>query len=634
MRFNDCLFFERERFPLFCPVILGFGIIAGVYFPFSYWGELFRFLSISTSLTVILYKYKRKLISLSILLFSLGVYVAQTGGILETKLLPNKQFIDKEYDKLDFTANVGFIEETHPTMKGMQRIVFNNIKMDDLDFIKTAKMTCSSRALTGIEPRDKVRVFCKLTPYKIAAIPNSFDQLQYNSLIKMDATGIVFNIKRLESNSSKDFMENFSYIRFYLTDAISRNISHPANGVAAALLTGDKSAIDPSIRDMFIKSGTAHILAISGLHMSILSGILFFIFLRFFLYLSLVFPSICPKKFAAIITIPSTFLYLALSGFSPSAIRAFIMTTVALMSITLGRGAISLRSVSFAAFLILLFDSASLFLVSFQLSFSAVLALISFYEKYSSTFSRLAFNTSSWKRPFIYLWSSVITTLVASLATLPISVATFNRLSLSSIFGNLIAIPMTSFIIAPLGIISLVFGYFTNFFTKCFGMAIDLLIMAISYVSSMPGSDIALRSPNNLTLTLMVIGGILLCLLKTRLKHIGSFIVAFSLITYIFEKNPDIVVPPGSEVVCFVKDGVFYSTSLQKGRNKVNSIQKNLGFSGAISKKEFTDFKLDKRTYNQGLFFWTKNGKIVEKKQIAKRRHPYCPAYYESLIVE
>ncbi len=630
MQFAEILFLERGRLPLFCPVILSLGILFGVHFPFTSWEFLWIFVGSSIVLASIL--HKNRISAFSILLFSLGIYVAQTGGILDTNLLANKKFIDREYDKISFKADVGFIEETHPTMKGMQRVIFKNMNIPGLAFIKTAKMTCGSKLLKGIEPKDSVKVFGRLLPYKAAAIPNSFDPLQYNSLIKMDATGIVFGIKKIKSKSSDDFMENFSYFRFYLTKAISENISKPESGVAAALLTGDKSAIDPKIRDVFIKSGTAHILAISGLHMSILAGIAFFIFFRLFLYAGCFFQVINPKKCAAVITIPCTLMYLALSGFSPSAIRAFIMTTVCLSSITMGRGALSIRSVSLAAFLILLFDSASLFLVSFQLSFSAVLALISVYEIYCSRFTSWNLRASFWQKAPAYLATSAITTLVATLATLPISIATFNRLSCSSIFGNLIAIPLTSIIIAPLGIASLIFGYFTNFFTKIFQFSITVLVACISFVSSLPGSDISLKSPTQLTLSVMIIGGIILCLLKTKLKHIGSLAMFASLVLYYFDKTPNVVFPPEEPVVCFVEDGKFYTTSIQKGKNKIKSIQRNLGFQEDLVKKEFKGFEdVERKIYKQGLFLWTKDGKILDRKQISQKRHPYCPAYYENL---
>jgi competence protein ComEC len=584
-------------------------------------------------------------------LFALGFYTAQTGGILKTELLSSKRFLEEDCDKSSFFANVEFIEETHPTMKGMQRITLENIKFDnektsvrnvsfgllsktevkkDLEFIKTAKMTCHSRMLENINPNDRVKIIGRLLKYKESAIPGSFDQKQYNSLIKIDATGIVFYIKNVfQHEENRNVKGVFASLRRYLTKTIMTKISKPSNGVAAALLTGDKSAIGPDVRDKFIKSGTAHILAISGLHMSIVASIAFLALLKIALYVNLAIPIINPRKLAAGLTVPITFTYLALSGFSPSAVRAFIMTSIFLISVILGRGAISLRSVSIAAFLILLFDSAALFLVSFQLSFCAVVALISFYENYNETPLRYFSKNSVLNKIFLYLFASILSTLIASLATLPISVSTFNRLSLTGILGNLVALPLISFIIAPLGIICIIFSSFFSFLLKLIEYCLNFLIEMVGYISNLPGSDITLRSPCNSSLYICIFGGILLCLLKTRLKYVGVFAIAFSVILYYFEESPDIIFPPNSNSVCYIENGEFYTTSVREGRNKILSIQRNLGFSGKPIKKELENNFIERRKYGQGLFIWTKNGKIIKRRQIAKRIHPYCPAYFE-----
>ncbi|MDR0630444.1 MAG: ComEC/Rec2 family competence protein [Holosporales bacterium] len=545
------------------------------------------------------------------------MYIAQTGGILETSLLSSKRFIEKEIDKIAFFADVGFIEISHPTMKNMQRITLKNIEFQnstDLQFIKNAKMTIASSIVNKIAVNDRIKVIGKLMPYKTAAIPMAFDQAQYNALIKMDASGIVFYAKKINSGD-KDF---FTHLRMRLTNFIVEKMGKDIGGVASALLTGDKSSISPAIRASFINSGTAHILAISGFHMSLIASIFFFIFLKIGLYLRLQHT----RKFAALITIILTYLYLALSGFSPSAIRAFIMTTVCLIGIILGKGSVSMRSISLAAFIILLFDPASLFLVSFQLSFCAVTALISFYEKYKNHNSKL--------HPTLkYITASLITTIIASIATFPISVATFNRYSgISGLLGNLIAMPLTSIIIMPLGIICLVFGGFYEGLIKILKTAIKILIECVSWVSTIPGSSLTIKSPQIETLYILIIGGIILCVLQTKLRSIGAGLIGIATLLWIFEKKPNLIIPPDTSEACLVKEGEFYVTSLQKARNKFLAIQRNLGLSGKLNKIDKRDIPIELKRYEQGLFCWIENGKITKTRQIAKRKHPYCPAVF------
>jgi hypothetical protein len=101
---------------------------------------------------------------------------------------------------------------------------------------------------------------------------------------------------------------------------------------------------------------------------------------------------------------------------------------------------------------------------------------------------------------------------------------------------------------------------------------------------------------------------------------------------WIFEKKPDIVFPPQIDSACHVEDGNFYVTSLRKGRNKLIGIQRNLGFSDKLQKKDLELDGVEMRAYEDGLFIWTdKDGKILTMKQLAKRKHPYCPAYLERI---
>lgn len=627
MIFKQCLLIEKERFLLFIPVILGIGILTGVFFPFSSVNKFIISLGVFVLISLVFYRTS-KFLTFTLLIFLLGVYISQTGGILDFDFLPQKKFLEKEHEGINFEATVKFIEETHPTMKNMRRVVFKNIKFpsssEDLSFIKTAKMTCSVNTSENIFPGDVVNVKGKLMPFKPPAIPGAFDQRQYNSLIKIDANGVVYYIKKINKRNNLDY---FSYFRRILTKNIVLKIKGKAGGIASALLTGDKSSIPNPIREVFINSGTAHILAISGLHMSILASLTYFLFLKIFQYFSCIFYRIKPRLFASILTIPIMFLYLGLSGFSPSAIRAFIMTLFFMVSIILERGVLSLRSVAIAAFLILIFDPASLFLVSFQLSFCAVVALISFYERYQEQLNqfKLQYDSIFWKVAF-YIFASFLTTIIASLATLPVSIATFNRLNCTGILGNLIAIPAMSFLIVPVGVFSLITIGFSELGIKALEFILNKLIDILSLVSMFPYSNITIKSPGLLTLYIIISGGIILCLCHSKIRHLGWLGIAFGIMFWGLEKKPNIIVPPQSNIVCFVENNNFYTTSVQKGRRSALAIQRNLGFEGKLIKKPFAE-ELPKEPEN-GLYIWTKHNC---EKEIALRKHPYCPAYFQRI---
>jgi competence protein ComEC len=620
----DNLILGSSRTPLFAPVILGFGIIFGVFYPIGRLPTLLVFIAFALLAFVLLHEVSR-VAAFLVLIFSVGFYVVQTGGLLETTLLAKKQFVMEDVDAAEFTATVKFIDETHPTMKNMQRITLDDIKFPsapELKFIKTAKMTCSVRSLQSIEPNDIVKVKGKINPYKLAAIPSSFDQRQYNSLVKLDATGIVYYvIKKPDSPGKTDV---FSYLRRAITKRIIEKMGPMAGGIASALFTGDKSSVAPDIRDKYINSGTAHILAISGLHMSIVASIVFLTLYKIVQYTCMSFPAVDPRRISAILTVLITFFYLKISGASPSAIRAFIMTTVFLISTFFGRKAISLRSVAFAAFAILLFDPGSLFLVSFQLSFSAVVAIIASYEVLREKIHEFMIGCKTAVEKIIfYVASSALTTTIASVATFPISVATFNRFSLVSLLGNIIAIPAISFIVMPLAMISFIACLCTDFFIIILKMVLTWLTDVLGYISSLPGSVITICSPSLVSIYTIMTGGIILSLLHIRHKYIGASICMLGTLMWIFEGRPDVVIPPNSGVVCFVKGGKFFATSLQKSRLQVLSVQNNLGLSGKPTKVNYDE--LPDATYERGLYIWTRSGKVM---QLAVQKHPYCPAHF------
>ncbi len=629
MSFREIIFQERESIPLFMPVFLGAGIIFGVFVPFSNWINLIVFLASVVLIAVFVWRRSRML-AISILTIGVGVYVSQTGGILETDLLVNKRFLERDVDKVKFNADIKFIDETHPTMKNMRRITFKGMEFEgdeELDFIKTAKMTCSKKMSEDLRPNDRVRVIGKLSSYKMPAIPMSFDQKQYNAIVKLDATGIVYYIKKLESQKSR--YDVFSYLRRTLTQKISEVMGAPACGIASALLTGDKSSIPKDVRDKFINSGTAHILAISGLHMSVLAGILFWVFLKIFQYTSNILPRIKPRLCAALGAIPLTFLYLALSGFSPSATRAFIMTTVFLIGVMCNRVAISLRSVSAAAFLILLFDSASLFHISFQLSFCAVTALIAFYERFKVQLAQYRYEREGalWSL-WCYILGSIISTTIATVATTPISVASFNRLSFTGFLGNIIAIPAISFVIMPLGLLCLLLSPLSDLFISLMESILNGLIHILEWISDLPGSNITVKSPDIWSLYAIVLGGIFICLLRTRMRFIGAIPISLGTVSWVQKSPPEFIVVPGTDVVCFIEDGKFYTTSVRKARSKIKSIQRNLGFDGELVKRQLDQLPFKIKIHDHGLFYYDST---LKSREIAVRRHPYCPAYLKNI---
>ncbi len=150
----------------------------------------------------------------------------------------------------------------------------------------------------------------------------------------------------------------------------------------------------------------------------------------------------------------------------------------------------------------------------------------------------------------------------------------------------------------------------------------------LAVISALPYSNIAIKSPSLTALYILILGGIILCLLRTKLRHFGWLGIIWGILFWAIEEKPDIIISPESDVVCFVENGNFYTTSIQKGKRNSLSIQRNLGFDGKLIKR---NFEKDFGKYENGLFVWSKKGYA---KEISQSHHPYCPAYFKMVKSE
>ncbi len=242
------------------------------------------------------------------------------------------------------------------------------------------------------------------------------------------------------------FLYRVNLLRTEYSRFVNNSVSYPESAVINALTVGDKSNIPGHIREIFSGLGIAHIFAISGLHVGAIA-VGFYFLIKWVLkrseYVLLTFQM---PKIAALLTIFPVFLYTALAGFSISSVRAFIMISIFLFSIVLGKDDLKLNTLFIAALVILLINPNSLFDLSFQLSFLSVFGILIIHSFYP-----LEIKTGLDK-----IKTALKTTVAATLITLPITVNTFGYFPVFSVPANLVLIPLVEFIIVPLGLISLI----------------------------------------------------------------------------------------------------------------------------------------------------------------------------------
>lgn len=409
------------------------------------------------------------------------------------------------------TATITDIEQ----MDGQWRLVLDNITGQDLNLhrarvnFKYKKDTPLPDQLPYLQPGTPIRAYVKLSPIPPQETPLNYDFQFWSFFQGIEAIGYggASSIKVQQHQSSAGFFER---LRYTITQGIRSADLGQRGEIAIALITGYRNGIDTKIRDDFAGSGIAHILAISGLHLSLIAGLMFLVFRRGLsrsAYLALHWPL---KKIAAVFALACSFFYLEISGEAIPTIRAFIMVSLLMLGVVFDRDPISLRSVAWAALVILTIKPESMYSPSFQMSFAAVTGLIGCYEYFKDrTWRFTASPHARWyTTALVYLGGSALSSLIASVATLPFIMHTFHRFSWHSIEANLIAIPLMSFWIMPLAVCMLLLMPLglQGWALIPMGWGIEVLLWLANTINNWPGSFVPVGVRHSLCLPLILTG--------------------------------------------------------------------------------------------------------------------------------
>ena len=316
-------------------------------------------------------------------------------------------------------------------------------------------------------------------------------------------------------------------------------------------------------------SSLAHLLSISGIHM-MLAGFGFFSALR----LALILAPACPnspatKKWAALAALFVSFIYLILSGASVPTQRAFVTIAISFLAILVDRSALSLRTVALAATAVLLVTPEAWMDPSFQMSFAAVAALVSFHEWWSATSLRFAGPKGIVGAFLTMLAATAITSLIAGLATAPFAAFHFNRLSVYGVAANVLVTPVVSFIIMPAGVLALLLMPFGLQWAPLAAMqkGLELMLDISHWVASWPGATIAIPSFSIAALSLISMGGLWIAIWQAPWRWFGLLPMAAALAAMVFTRPPDVFISnTGGNVAFLSEQGALKFLSARRNR--------------------------------------------------------------------
>ena len=203
-------------------------------------------------------------------------------------------------------------------------------------------------------------------------------------------------------------------VRDAIDGRIRSVLSGDVGSIASALITGKRDAITPYLYDAMFVSGIGHVLSISGYHMAVVAGIVFFILRALLALIPGLTDRMPVKKWAALGALIVTALYLVLSGAEVATQRSFIMIAIVLIGVMLDRPVLTLRTVTIAALVVLFLAPEAVVHPSFQMSFAATLALIAAYA-YGQPLTRAGADSPVTTRAALWGVNEIVSLLLASL---------------------------------------------------------------------------------------------------------------------------------------------------------------------------------------------------------------------------
>src|SRR5579871_605224 len=353
-----------------------------------------------------------------------------------------------------------------------------------------------------------------------------------------------------------------------LRDAIDARIRMTLDGdrraIATALLTGRRDAITTPVNDAMFISGLGHVLSISGYHMAVVAGVVFFSVRALLALFPVLTVGFSIKKWAAAAALAAAAFYLLLSGAEVATQRSFYMTAVVLIAVVVDRRAVTFRTLAVAAMIVLAMAPEALVHPSFQMSFAATLGLVVLVQV---GMPRLLATPDSSTATRIALWVGremmmlVLASLVAGLATTPYAAFHFHRVTPYGVLANLAAMPVVSALVMPAGLLGLVampFGL-DGVFGSLMGIGIDWMIAVTRWVAALPGAVGRMAAFGTGPLIAASIGVILMGLLRTPLRWSGALLLCLAVVWALVVPQPDVLVSgDGRSVAVRGRDGALH----------------------------------------------------------------------------
>jgi len=438
-----------------------------------------------------------------------------------------------------------------------------------------ARVRLSVRKGTAPQVGTFIEVKARLNPPLRPLRPGGYDFSRDLYFQRIGATGFAQGaIKIVAAPAPPGLWLRYATVLAHLRDAIDARIRAAIPGdvgsIASALITGKRDAISAPVNDAMYISGLGHVLSISGYHMALVAGVVFFTVRALLALVPLLAMRHAIKKWAALAALIAAAFYLLLSGSEVATQRSFIMTGILLIGVMVDRSALTLRNLALAALGVMLVAPEAVVHPSFQMSFAATLALIAAYER------GIPWMTAGADTPLgarVALWGGreivalIVVSLAAGTATLPYVGYHFHRLGPYGVLANLLAMPVISILVMPAGLLALValpFGFDAPLW-RLMGVGIEWMIWVAQFVAGLPGAVGRVAAFGTGPLLLCTAGLVVLCLLRSPLRWSGAATIVAAAFWAARTPVPDVYVAERGDLVAV--RGANGRLSVMRGTN-------------------------------------------------------------------
>ena len=537
---------ESDRYFLWIPVFFGVGI--GAYFALP--GEpsvlaTTALLCIGASLC---WASRSFPVAWTLSIACMCAVLGFADAKLRTSMVSQPVFAQKG----GVTVLRGWVEKTERRLPRGHRITLRVFARPNApDKVLPHRVRFTSRFDQDLPTGTAVEVRARLRPVPEPVMPGGFDFSRKAFYAGLGAVGFAITPARPLAGAPVAPFDvraraHIDRVRHGVEGRIAAVLPAQTGAIAMALITGERGLIPEEILQALRDSGLAHMLAISGMHMAIMAGALYWLVRA----VAAATPGLALrapiKKWAAAMALLGAAFYLGLSGAAIATQRAFLMMAIVFTAILLDRPAFTLRNVALAACVILVLFPESLTDVSFQMSFAAVTALIAVYERIErrSSHRAAALPLRVLSRTGWYMTGIALTTLVASIAVAPFAAFHFHQLAQYGLLANLATMPLFGLVVMPAALAALTAMPLGLEAAPLHVMALGIshIVSIATAISGWGGATIKVAAMPLISLLALVMGGFWLCLWRRPWRLAGIGIAAIGLLTAGDLPKPDMLI--------------------------------------------------------------------------------------------